>query len=433
MKKIYFIGCMIGAVFLLFGCASQSNQIKLDETQETITYEKVEELDYWIIGKDLKHDFSSEKSIEETEPIATEAQQERKMKSNDAVMNTLTISNVIAEKKELTEEQKNEILKQIDNYNTSEKNEMTSVEFVQLVDDNIASFEQRERDLIVKKYMTSFYGVMNDLNAILEVIGYDLEAAVKEYNINVNDKKSIATLPDSYGTVRGFLIEVKDKGFFINNHGNNEGFYIDLDLGNMLDKYRDYISPSLIAYMEFNNYEMNNILVDYNIEEIAKRIKMLEDGMAQDKVNHYVMADRYTSSMTYYYELLLGLSHNNFVEKGGIFKQSILDEYIQLSGSSMLTDIINKTTLAIQTNEMLYDDKVKGLVSDYVNSKIYTDDLNGILENKNTYKYQIMTEDELKPIKTKIEESNTEIEMDSEENTLTENPTNNIISETQIE
>ncbi len=421
MKKRYIIGFMLVAIFLLYGCASEPNKIKLDESQKNIEYSKVEDLNYWIIGKDLEHNFSQEESTESLEEENLSNIKEESEESRESrIATNLAISNGIAEKKNLTEEQKNDILKQIDSYNISDKNGITYTEFIYLIDENIASFNQRERDLIVKKYITSFYTVMNELNAVLEVIGYDLEEAVQEYEINVNDKKSIAELPDSYGTVRGFLLEVKEKGFFVNHNGNNEGFYIDLDLGNMLDKYRDYISPSLIAYMEFNNYEMSNILVDYDIEEIAKRIKMLEDGMAKDKANHYVMADRYASSITYYYGLLLGLSHNHFVDKNGTFKQSVLDEYANIKGSLVLVDILNKTTLAIQTNEMLYDDKVKGLVSDYINSKIYTNELNGILENENTYKYQIMTEEQLKPveIKEEVSEETEEIEttVPSEEN-----------------
>lgn len=406
MKRRFLI-LSIFCIGILSGCASNTEELIIDDEQMEIEYERVENLDYWVIGKDLMHNHKEETeeiiTVEPPSEIALAS--EAKIEEQNALKTVLSNNTQIEDKKALMEDEKNEILRQIDEYNSkntkdSKSTMMTSTEFVALIDGNIASFDQRERDLMIKKYMTSYYGVMNDLNAVLQVIGYDLEEAVKEYKINVNDKKSIAMLPDSYGTVRGFLIEVKDKGFFVNNNGNNEGFYIDLDLGNMLDKYRDYISPSLIAYMEFNNYEMTHILVDYDINEIATRIKMLEDGMKKDKSSHYIMADRYTSSMTYYYQLLLGLSHNNFVEKGGFFKQSVLDEYANITGSSTLVDILNKTTLAIQTNDMLYDEKVKELVSDYVNSKIYTDEINGILDNENTYKYQLMTEEELKPIET---------------------------------
>lgn len=439
MKKKYFILCIICIMGILYGCASNPKELVLDKTQVAISYEKVESLDYWIIGKDLIHDnkdkIKKEMTVQDLSPKET-ASPRQKTEEQNTVKTVLSNNTQIQEKKDLTKEEMNEILKKIDNYNNSNDEEtITTVEFVTLIDENIASFEQRERDLMIKKYMTSYYGVMNDLNSILQVIGYDLEEAVKEYDINVNDKKSIAILPDSYGTVRGFLIEVKDKGLFVNNNGNNEGFYIDLDLGNMLDKYRDYISPSLIAYMKFNNYEMNNILVDYDIEEIAKRIKMLEEGMQKDKLNHYIMADRYISSITYYYQLLLGLSHSNFTEKGEIFKQSVLEQYANVKGSSTLTDILNKTTLAIQTNEMVYDDKVKELVLDYVNSKIYTDELNGILDNENTYKYKIMTEEELKPVKKEKVETE-EIDLEENSDILTDGnelPRENISDESTLE
>lgn len=416
MKKTQIIGLGLILLFIFSGIIFIPKLIEPKEEPETVSYDKVEELDYWLVGKESKLNFVKEEVEEEQQVPETIIIPKEKKEESSSVSATLNSINSIAEKKILTEERKNEILKQIYDYD-SKSEDVSYTEFVNLIDTNIASFDQRERDLIVKKYMNTFYDSMNDLNSILSVIGYDLEEVVKEYQINVNDKKSIATLPDNYGTVRGFLLEVKDKGFFVNSNGENKGFYIDLDLGNMLDKYRDYISPSLIAYMEFNNYEMNNILVDYNIEEIAKRIQMLEEGMTKDKIYNYVMSDMYVSSITYYYNLLLGLSHDTFVQKG-TFKQSVLDEYEKLQGSATLKDIVTKTSLAIKTNNMVYDNKVKGLVSDYVNSKIYTNELNGILENENTYKYKIMTKEELKPVEIKEEveeESETETEVKEEE------------------
>ena len=36
---------------ILYGCASNPKELVLDKTQVAISYEKVESLDYWIIGK----------------------------------------------------------------------------------------------------------------------------------------------------------------------------------------------------------------------------------------------------------------------------------------------------------------------------------------------------------------------------------------------
>lgn len=425
-KKISFLFSIITLTACLAGCNSSVTEetFIVEDEAETITYNEVEKFEYWTISKNKSISTHEEETSEDT----TEAllfQAKNTLENMEKVVNIsktmessnfskMGISNKIAEKRELTDEEKNEILKQIDECTVTNKESL--YDLIYLIDSNIASFDQRERDLMVKKYMLSLYSLMNKMNSVLEVVGYDLENAVNEYNININDKISIETLPDTYGTVKGFLLEVKEKGFFVNSNGENEGFYLDLDLGNMIDKYNSFISSSMVKYMEFNNYEMNNILSDYNIEEIANRIKMLESGMRIDRHSNYVITDRYISSITYYYQILLGLSHNHFTGTNDRFKQSVLDEYVELNASETTKDILNKMTLAIQTNDMIYDDEVKELVYDYMNSKIYSDEIIGVFDNKNTYKYELVSEEDLKPIiPEKEEEEEIEIETETEE------------------
>lgn len=440
-RQLKFLFPFMIITICLTGCNNHkyemNEEFEIANDAELLVDNQVEKLEYWTITKDKNHSFNIPKNEINDEEVIEEETSEKTSEFETLIglanvanvessnYSSIGISNKIAEKQTLTIQQKNEILKQIDECNVTNKE--TLYDLIYLIDSNISSFDQRERDLMVKKYMLSLYSLMNNLNSVLEVVGYDLENAVNEFNININDKASIETLPDTYGVVKGFLLEVKSKGFFVNSNGDNEGFYLDLDLGNMIDKYNEYISPSFIKYIEFNNYEMNNILSDYNIEEIANRIKMLEDGMRLDKKNHYVVSDRYVTSITYYYQILLGLSHNNFVDANNKFNQKILNEYSELKASETTMDILNKMTLAIQANDMIYDETVKELVYDYMNSKIYSDELIGVFDNKNTYKYAIVSEEDLKPIIPEIEEE-TETETEIEEETTSESKTNNSTS-----
>ena len=119
-----------------------------------------------------------------------------------AVSETFTskeIKDEIAQKRVLTDTQKNKILKQIGDFKVTNKESLNNL--IQLIDDNIASFDLRERDLMIKKYILSLYDLMNNLNSILSVIGYDLEQVVKDYDIKVNDK----TITDE---IKDFLLIV---------------------------------------------------------------------------------------------------------------------------------------------------------------------------------------------------------------------------------
>jgi hypothetical protein len=243
---------------------------------------------------------------------------------------------------------------------------------------------------------------MNNLNSILGVVGYDLETVVETYNISVNDKTSIESIPNNYGTVKGFLLEVKEKGFFMNSLNDNKDFYIDLDLSNFLEKYRDYISPSMIAYIEFNNYEMNNTTLLssnnlYDLDEIVTRINMLEDGLKLDEEYYNIMIDKYTSSLVYYYQLLLGLSHTQFVDSTNTFNEEILEKYIEIQEANedtTIADVLEKTTLAIEANEMVYSDELKTMVGDYLNSLIYTSETTKAIEDTLNAKFQLLEEPE---------------------------------------
>lgn len=397
MKKVLSL-MLISTLSLSLVACNKNDKINIDETEVDIEGEMPE---VQIIAKDASHKIE----VETEEEVSTESKQVEVASSQDEELDTFLstgMQNKISPKRTLSNDEKNEILKQIGDFKVTNKESLNNL--VKLIDENIASFDLRERDLMIKKYILSLYDLMNNLNSVLSVIGYDLEQVVNDYDIKVNDKTSIETIPNEYGTVKGFLLEVKDKGFFINSLNKNKDFYLDLDLGNVLTKYKEYISPSMDSYISFNNYEMNNtsLLLDssnnYNLDEIINRIKMLTDGLELDKQNNYIMVDKYLSSLTYYYQLLLGLSHNQFVDVStNEFNSSILEKYTTLqeeNKDTIIGDILEKTILSINTNNMIYDNDLKSMINDYVNSLIYTDEIKNVINTDINSKYALLNNEE---------------------------------------
>ena len=397
MKKVLSL-MLISTLSLSLVACNKNDKINIDETEVDIEGEMPE---VQIIAKDASHKIE----VETEEEVSTESKQVEVTSSQDEELDTFLstgMQNKISPKRTLSNDEKNEILKQIGDFKVTNKESLNNL--VKLIDENIASFDLRERDLMIKKYILSLYDLMNNLNSVLSVIGYDLEQVVNDYDIKVNDKTSIETIPNEYGTVKGFLLEVKDKGFFINSLNKNKDFYLDLDLGNVLTKYKEYISPSMDSYISFNNYEMNNtsLLLDssnnYNLDEIINRIKMLTDGLELDKQNNYIMVDKYLSSLTYYYQLLLGLSHNQFVDVStNEFNSSILEKYTTLqeeNKDTVIGDILEKTILSINTNNMIYDNDLKSMINDYINSLIYTDEIKNVINTDINSKYALLNNEE---------------------------------------
>lgn len=397
MKKVLSL-MLISTLSLSLVACNKNDKINIDETEVDIEGEMPE---VQIIAKDASHKIE----VETEEEVSKESKQVEVASSQDEELDTFLstgMQNKISPKRTLSNDEKNEILKQIGDFKVTNKESLNNL--VKLIDENIASFDLRERDLMIKKYILSLYDLMNNLNSVLSVIGYDLEQVVNDYDIKVNDKTSIETIPNEYGTVKGFLLEVKDKGFFINSLNKNKDFYLDLDLGNVLTKYKEYISSSMDSYISFNNYEMNNtsLLLDssnnYNLDEIINRIKMLTDGLELDKQNNYIMVDKYLSSLTYYYQLLLGLSHNQFVDVStNEFNSSILEKYTTLqeeNKDTIIGDILEKTILSINTNNMIYDNDLKSMINDYVNSLIYTDEIKNVINTDINSKYALLNNEE---------------------------------------
>ena len=413
---------------MLSGCNNNTiDELKIEPTQ--IDLNENNQIKLKLISKDLSHSIE----LDTEEPTSTNSIEKKDIETKeDSTLISIGMTHEIASSKNLTLEEKNAILKQIEEYKITDKDSLNNL--VELIDNNIASFDLRERDLIIKKYMLSLYDSMNNLNSILSVIGYDLEYVVKTYHISVNDKTSIESIPNTYGTVKGFLLEVKDKGFFINSINKNKDFYIDLDLAHLSEKYEDYISQSMLSYIEFNNYEMNNTLSlsksnTYDLDEISNRINTLSQGLEFDKQNNYILVDKYTSSLNYYYQLLLGLSHTQFVNSKNVFNDDIINKYKEIQAANpdtMLADVLEKIILAIETNEKVYDDNIKVMVNEYVNSLIYTKEITNAINSDINSKYVILETE-----KEEVSKETKDNTKDNTKNNTKNNVKNNVKKETK--
>ncbi|HBG4630396.1 TPA: hypothetical protein KQE75_003667 [Clostridioides difficile] len=208
--------------------------------------------------------------------------------------------------------------------------------------------------------------------------------------MNVNDEASFNSIPKDHATIKGFLQEVKSKGFSLEAGNKNSNYTITVNLEKVNEKYGKYISESLKRYLEFNNYEINsNIQViddnkkTVNLDEVIKRIKKIEAGMDIDKKQSYEFADKWTSSLEYYYNILFGISHNYFIETE-YFNSNILKQYKDIIESNKNTDMskkLSKVVNVLEKNNRKFDSNTKVQIENIIN-EIYTKDIKDAINKK---------------------------------------------------
>ncbi len=198
------------------------------------------------------------------------------------------------------------------------------------------------------------------------------------------------SIPKEHATIKGFLQEVKSKGFSLEAGNKNSNYTITVNLEKVNEKYGKYISESLKRYLEFNNYEINsNIQViddnkkTVNLDEVIKRIKKIEAGMDIDKKQSYEFADKWTSSLEYYYNILFGISHNYFIETE-YFNSNILKQYKDIIESNKNTDMskkLSKVVNVLEKNNRKFDSNTKVQIENIIN-EIYTKDIKDAINKK---------------------------------------------------
>lgn len=290
--------------------------------------------------------------------------------------------------KKLSSSEKTKVMNKIYNYSSTEKEGLDGLD--NLIKSNIDQFNIKERDEMVNIYISNMFNFMDNLNNKLYCLGFELEDVVEQYKINVNDEASFNSIPKEHATIKGFLQEVKSKGFSLEAGNKNSNYTITVNLEKVNEKYGKYISESLKRYLEFNNYEINsNIQViddnkkTVNLDEVIKRIKKIEAGMDIDKKQSYEFADKWISSLEYYYNILFGISHNYFIETE-YFNSNILKQYKDIIESNKNTDMskkLSKVVNVLEKNNRKFDSNTKVQIENIIN-EIYTKDIKDAINKK---------------------------------------------------
>lgn len=291
--------------------------------------------------------------------------------------------------KTLTDEEKTEIRNTILLYE-SEGNEDIK-ELGSLLENNIAHFDQKDKDDMIQAYITNHYSIGSDLADKLTLIGYELEDVIEEYGIDVYDSSTYKKIPDSHGTVRGFLAELKEKGFALQSESDVSDFYITVDLENIVNKFGSHMSKSLKAYADFSVYEMkSNDTFDeekneFDLDEICNRLTKLENGLKIDKEQNYQYVEKWTDLMEDYYFILFGIDHDYFISSEYI-KQPIIDKYKELAKTHKGTDIeknINQVLSILSENGNRFDEVTRSKIKIFIEDSIYTKEIKNAISINN--------------------------------------------------
>lgn len=254
---------------------------------------------------------------------------------------------------------------------------------------NIEAFEEKDKDEIISLYISQMYTSSNDLNKKLTTIGYELEDVLKkDETININDKKTWNKIPETNGTVKGFLEEIKAKGFTLKKNSDTSNYQISINNENILDKYGNNMSPSLKEYLDLNAYEEtapslgNQEDKTVNLDEAVKRILIVEKGIDTDKSQGYSHIDKWMSSSDYYYSILLGLSHDFFISSD-YFNEDILSKYTdiaQKNSGTKLAEILTKVVKIYTDSNRKVDETVIANIEKAVTDILYTTEIKDALK-----------------------------------------------------
>lgn len=301
-------------------------------------------------------------------------------------MTTSVLAGCSSSNTNLSEAQKIEILNEIKLYEVS--GDKTFEKLEELVDKNIENYDEKEKDIMINQYISQLYSNLGELNNTLSVIGYELEKVVEKYDIDINNPKTYKKIPDSNATIKGFLTELNNKGFSLEQKNKNSAYTIGVDSIALSEKYSKHASKSLAKFLEFNAYEvskgefanMEQRTVD--LDEVAKRIIMIEEGMALDKEQEYMYLSSWMSALNYYYPILTGTAHDYFVSTEYL-KDDILAKYESLSEKykeKQLGNVLNQIVSLYKENGKKADEIVLKTISDIVDKEVMTEDIKNIIK-----------------------------------------------------
>lgn len=280
----------------------------------------------------------------------------------------------------LTKEEKTEILNSIILYEKDEDGQLSDLD--ELISKNIKSFTQEEKDAVIESYTQNVYSFVSDLNTKLYTIGYELEDVIEKYDIDIYKSSTFSKIPKGHSMVKGFLEELNYEGFTLEWNDNYQSYNIQLDYKEILDKYGEYMSKSLNAFIEYNRYEVEEAEIfnvakeTINIEEVGNMILKAETGLALDKEQNYPYVDNWMSVLEYYYQLFFGVNHDYFVSSDYV-KSDVLETYKTIAEENegtQLAEMINKVLTYYNENGKNFDEVTKVKLQKIVD-EIFTDEI----------------------------------------------------------
>lgn len=318
----------------------------------------------------------------------------------------------------LTDVEKGSIKTSILEFSVEGKDNLNELD--ELIKDNIAYFNQEEKDEIIDAYVLNMFSFVDDLNTKLYTLGYELEDVVEEYEIDVLDSSTYKKIPDTHATIKGFLEEVNAEGFILESEQENADYNISVNIEEVLEKYGKHMSPSLKSYLEFNAYELtskdfeNKEKETIDIDEVADRILKIEKGLELDKKQDYIFADKWTASLEYYYTVFFGLSHDYFISTEYI-KNDIVTKYEEVAEKNKGTQLakdINAVLDILSKNGNRFDAVTKEEVTKVVEG-IFTEEIQNAINLK--YPEKVLENNPVEEIEESAEIEDNQKELDKTE------------------
>lgn len=282
---------------------------------------------------------------------------------------------------------KNEVYR----YSLGAQEKYTTDDFTNNLSKFIEKLNDNEKEEYITYYVQGLYINANDLNDKLNLLGYEIEDIITKKKLEDYTYKSFSKISDEYATVKGFIKEVEEKGFFISRNVSTDLLTVTVELDDIIEKYGQYMSESLKTYYQLNNYENKTSFFEddtIDIEEVVNRIIKIEDGIEIDKKSDYKHIDKWMSSYDYYYKILFGSGHEYFLSSG-YYKEDVVNKYKELAEKYKDREIgknLASMVEVLEANNNKNTADVSGKAEEFINAKLTANDseIQNAIDNLNS-------------------------------------------------
>lgn len=295
--------------------------------------------------------------------------------STSILMGCGKTGNIDFSSSETLTEFKNEVYR----YSLGAQEKYTADDFTTNLTKFIEKLDDSEKEEYITYYVQGLYTNANGLSDKLNLLGYEMEDVITENNLEDYTYKTFSKLSDNYATIKGFVKEVEAKGFFLSRNVETDLLTITVELDDILEKYGQYMSESLKAYYQLNNYENKTTFIKddtIDIEEVVNRIVKIEDGIEVDKNSDYKHIDKWISSYDYYYNILFGSNHDYFLSSG-YYKEDVVNKYKELAEKYKDREIgknLASMVEVLEANNNKNTTDVSGKAEEFINAKLTAND-----------------------------------------------------------